>query len=222
MFDKYTSLESVLPPPYLPPQGGGNLVLRSSLFAFICGLFFSFIAQPSFADTKQPNIRELDRMFTTRAERAQLDALRVRMRGMSGGEMPATENSVSSSPLNVEMQGIMQREKGKNVTWINGQSTLNGNTIDDHIRVTGQPQALRGANVTIEGQSVRLKPGQVWQQENGQVVESYKTKVARPVTKGTDEAAQTVQTESNIWKAVSAESKPEAKSTEPEATPPKP
>ncbi|MDQ1362195.1 MAG: hypothetical protein QG652_55 [Pseudomonadota bacterium] len=168
---------------------------RAAQLAFICGLFFSLISQPSFADTTQPAIRDLDRMFTTRYERAQLDALRDRMTGnTSGVEMPATENSIRTSPLNVEMQGIMQREKGRNVAWINGQSTLNNNVIDDNVRVGSQPQALRGASVTISGQTVRLKPGQVWQQESGKVVESYRTKVAAPVTKGADENKADVQT----------------------------
>ena len=45
------------PPPYLPPQGGGNLVLRSSLFAFI-GVFLFF--SPAYAN--QPDIRDLERI----------------------------------------------------------------------------------------------------------------------------------------------------------------
>ena len=188
--------------------------LRS--FAFICGLFFSFIAQPSFADTTQPTIRDLDRLFTTRFERAQLDALRARMSGAAGTEIPTTESQATTSPLNVEMQGIMQREKGKTVTWINGQSTLKSNTIDDNIRVKGQPKALSGANISIGGQTVRLKPGQVWQQENGQVVESYKTKVAAPVTKGADEPVADVQTEKVAKEA------PKPAAAKPEVLQPKP
>ncbi len=166
--------------------------LRS--FAFICGLILSFIAPLSFADSIQPDIRELDRMFTTRFERAQLDAQRRRM---SSGESieSTTSNSVSVTPVNVEMQGIMQREKGGNVAWINGQSTLNSNTIDENIRVNGQPKALSGARVSISGQTVNLKPGQVWQQEDGKVVERYRTKVTAPVTKGADEPVVDVQTE---------------------------
>ncbi|HEX5637719.1 MAG TPA: hypothetical protein VFY78_11565, partial [Gammaproteobacteria bacterium] len=133
-------------------------------------------------------------MFTTRFERAQLDAQRRRM---SSGESieSTTSNSVSVTPVNVEMQGIMQREKGGNVAWINGQSTLNSNTIDENIRVNGQPKALTGARVSISGQTVNLKPGQVWQQEDGKVVERYRTKVTAPVTKGADEPVPDVQTE---------------------------
>ena len=168
------------------------LYLRS--FAFICGLFFAFNALPVLADTTpQSDIRNLDRMFTTRFERAQLDAQRRRM--SSGEVIDASANTgIVPEPVNVEMQGIMQREKGSTVTWINGQSTLNSNTIDANIRVQGQPKALSGANVAIGGQTVRLKPGQVWQPEDNKVVERYKTKVAAPVTKGTDEAAAAVQT----------------------------
>lgn len=80
------------------------------------------------------------------------------------------------------------------MTWINGQSTLNSNTIQDNIRVQGQPRALSGANVSIDGHTVRIKPGQVWQAENNQVDELYKTKVTAPVTKGTDEVTPAVQT----------------------------
>jgi hypothetical protein len=110
----------------------------------------------------------------------------------------------------------MQRDNGGNVAWINGQSTLKSNTIDDNIRVSGQPKALSGANVSIGGQTVRLKPGQVWQQENGQVVESYKTKVAVPVTKGADETTPDVQTE----KVAKEAPKPEAVKTESTQTKP--
>ncbi|MBI3187163.1 MAG: hypothetical protein HYZ31_04715 [Gammaproteobacteria bacterium] len=154
-------------------------------------------------------------MFTTRFERAQLDAQRRRM---SSGESieSTTSNSVSVAPVNVEMQGIMQREKGGNVAWINGQSTLNSNTIDENIRVNGQPKALSGANVSIGGQTIRLKPGQVWQQEDGKVVERYKTKVTAPVTKGTDEPVPDVQTE------IISKVEPKPIQTKPEVALPKP
>ena len=184
----------------------------------ICGLIFSFNIQPTFADTTQPSIRDLDRLFTTRHERAQLDSLRQRM---AGGEMlTAASTETSTPPAIVKMQGIMQREKGKTVTWINGQSTLNSNHIDDHIRVTGQPQALRGANLNIDGQAVHLKPGQVWQPETGQIVESYKTKVATPLTKGAAETVPDVQTETAAEKEIPAAVKPVTEKTEVKQTKP--
>ena len=168
--------------------------LRSPAFILLLGLLSLLLSPNLYADiTTQPDIRELDRLFTTKYERAQLDAQRRRMQSGEGIEAPAN-NNVSAAPVNVEMQGIMQREKGGNVAWINGQSTLNSNTIDDNIRVKGQPKALSGANVSIGGQTVRLKPGQVWQPENGKVEELYRTKVAAPVTKGADEADTDVQT----------------------------
>ena len=203
----------ILRSPALRPSRRATRVQKCSrhFCAFMCGLIFSFITQPTFADTTQPSIRDLDRLFTTRHERAQLDSLRQRM---AGGEMLTAPTTETSTPLaTVKMQGIMQREKGKTVTWINGQSTLNSNHIDDHIRVTGQPQALRGANLNIDGQAVHLKPGQVWQPETGQIVESYKTKVATPLTKGAAETVPDVQTESDAEKEKPAAEKPESNQT---------
>ena len=158
-------------------------------------LFLFFIILTTQADTSpQPALRDLDRMFTTRYERAQLDAMRHRISNGEAIDAPAT-NTANAPPAQVEMQGIMQRENGSSVTWVNGQSTIKSNNIDDHIRVSGQPQALHGANITIDGQTVRLKPGQVWQPDTRTVVESYRTKVVVAVTKGADEKGAAVQTE---------------------------
>jgi hypothetical protein len=171
--------------------------------AFIGGLVFSFIAVPVLADTPQPDIRDLDRMFTTRYERAQLDELRRRMRGGTGTELPASATAIIL-PLTVEMQGIMQREKGKNITWINGQSTARSNSIDERIHVNGNPHALRGARVTIDGKTIRLKPGQVWQQEDNKIVESYTTKVAIPATNGAADTSTEAQTDNSVNKVKEA------------------
>lgn len=152
-------------------------------------------------------------MFTTRYERAQLDELRRRMHGGTGTELPASATAVIL-PLTVEMQGIMQREKGKNVTWINGQSTAKSNSIDERIHVNGNPHALRGARVTIDGKTIRLKPGQVWQQEDNKIVESYTTKVAIPATNGAADAPTEAQTDSGLNKIIEAAKTIEAQNKE--------
>jgi hypothetical protein len=163
------------------------------------------------ADSKQADIRELDRFFTTRAERAELDAMR-----RSGGSIsysPATGNS-RAAPQVIEMKGIMQRERGAPVVWVNEGNTLNSERIDDQISVRAENIGNKSAVINNSGHAIRLKPGQVWQPDTNTVEEKYRTSVTAPVTKGADSETVAAQTETGAVDATPAAPKAETGNTD--------
>ena len=110
--------------------------------------------------------KSLDKLFTTTNERQKIDNFR------KGKSIGSVREQVS--PTDVKVQGIVKRSDGKNTVWVNGQSTLESNTVGG-VRVS--PGRIDSNNnkvsVSVNNKSVRLKPGQVWSEDTGQISDSY-------------------------------------------------
>jgi hypothetical protein len=114
----------------------------------------------------EDDVENLGMLFTDSEQREKLEAVR---RGTYLEE--AEKNSRIS---NVSVDGILIRNEGKNVVWINGKSTLDGVPIEG-IKVNPE-SADRDSHkvpVTIDGKHVYVKPGQIWSEGTGQVRDNY-------------------------------------------------
>lgn len=127
----------------------------NSLIASAC-VFFSGMTLAAYDSAN------LDTLFTDKAQRAQLDSTR------SGRVEEKTVPQINK----VKIDGYVTRSDGKNVVWLNNKNTLESTKIKN-IKV--HPSSIKNNKVTIsiDGESARLKPGEVWYKETGKVVEDH-------------------------------------------------
>lgn len=114
------------------------------------------------------------RVFTRPDQRERLDrareAMRVREPATATGE-PVTVEQPPPVP-EVRLQGFIRRSDGPSAVWLNEQSTLEGDRVGGDLRV--ESGRLDGQTVVIrlpDGRRIRLKPGQRYDPESGQVVD---------------------------------------------------
>lgn len=119
----------------------------------------------------------LQRLFTTAAERDELD--RRREQGVSEAEAPTAQAD------RLKVNGYIVRQDGKNVVWINKQSTLKGDSALTDVRVDGKGISQQRVPVHLPEGKVNLKPGQVYARGVGTITESYLIKEA-PTSTGKD------------------------------------
>ncbi len=102
------------------------------------------------------------RLFTTPQERAYLDA-------------PAPQSQESSETIlddRVYLSGFIVREDGKNTVWINGEGIPSSQAMGNLI--ISNPNTSSGTVYIRQGKSAQqLKPGQVWNPNDGKVQERY-------------------------------------------------
>lgn len=127
----------------------------------------------------------LGRLFTTPAERANLDHLRAISKTPDmetlpelPGEQDQSSELPAAPPSAIHMQGYVKRSDGKKSTvWVNGQA-VQENTDTREVQV-GKLQQSAG-NVALKlkasGKNVNLKAGQVYVPETNSVVETKATK----------------------------------------------
>ncbi len=108
------------------------------------------------------DVNQLQKLFTDKKQRAQIDAIR------SGQNIGAGLKQSDK----IKVNGYMTRSDGKSVVWLNNQNTINSSKIDS-VRVDkstiGHNKEIK---VSVEGKTRRLKPGETWMQDTGEVVEN--------------------------------------------------
>lgn len=116
------------------------------------------------------------RVFTREDQRQRLDRAREQMR-VSEGETAESGNepAVQKPPKvpEVHLQGFIRRSDGPPAVWLNDRSTLRGDRIDGNLTV--ESGRIRGQTVLIrlpDGRRIRLKPGQRYEPESGQVTDA--------------------------------------------------
>ncbi len=106
----------------------------------------------------------LDKLFTDKAQRMQIDAAR------SGGV--SVSNGIKKVSK-VKVNGYVTRSGGKSVVWVNDNSTLESTGVDG-VRVH---QSTVGKNkkvtISVDGKQKRLRPGEVWNRETDKVGEDF-------------------------------------------------
>ena len=107
----------------------------------------------------------IDRLFTSPQQRQKLDTMRS-----------APSNTIEEKPAvtNVELNGVMIREDGNNVIWVNDKSSLKSNKVDG-VRVN--PNAVNKESykvpVKTDEHRIMMKPGQSWSETTGTVKDNY-------------------------------------------------
>ena len=118
--------------------------------------FFSALSNAGYDEA------DLKKLFTDKAQRAQIDATRS---GIVAAPGLRQMNKVNLS-------GYMTRSDGKSVVWLNNKNTLAGTKVDNvnvHQSSVGRNKKV---TVSIDGESVHLKPGERWLKETGEVVDN--------------------------------------------------
>jgi len=119
----------------------------SGLLCFICSSVL-------YADYDAANLQKL---FTDKRQRAQLDATR------SGNHTEPGLKKITR----VKVLGYVTRSDGKSVAWVNNKNTLDKTRVGN-IKVH---QASIGKNkkvgITVDGRHVHLKPGETWSEDSG-------------------------------------------------------
>ncbi len=109
---------------------------------------------------------QLGRLFTDSRQREKLDAVR------QGTYREDVEKNASVS--NVRVDGLMIRSDGKNVIWVNGQSTLDNKTVNG---IKTYPQSANASTykvpVKVDDNRIKIKPGQTWSESTGTVKDNY-------------------------------------------------
>jgi len=100
---------------------------------------------------------DLQQLFTDKKQRSQLDAAR-------SGNVTATEIPQTNQ---VKVSGYVMRSGGNSVVWLNNQNTLDTSKTGGvyvHQSSVGKNKKVR---VTVDGKSVKLKPGETWSEDSG-------------------------------------------------------
>jgi hypothetical protein len=88
---------------------------------------------------------------------------------------PEVEKKARKKQPSVTLHGFVRRSDGRSAVWANGRNTLGDGHLSDDLRINnGQ---IEGSTVVItlsDGREVRIKPGQVWDPDSGQVVDRYR------------------------------------------------
>jgi hypothetical protein len=122
--------------------------------------------------------RRLMTFFTTSTERNKLDELRKQGKYNKKSGSRTSGVSILREPLKVELKGVMIREKGKPVVWVNNGNTLKSNQIDQQIRVKNKnikKEQLK-VSVKVSEKHLNLKPGQQWSESDNKVSDKYQAK----------------------------------------------
>ncbi len=115
------------------------------------------------------------RLFTTAAERAQLDQKRLQKILHPQADLTATPVLES-----VTLDGFVTRSSGKNTTWIN-QTEQNEAGHGNHLQVTQLPGHAAAISLqSANGKRVRLKVGETLDLNSGTVRKVYERHADEP------------------------------------------
>ena len=135
-----------------------NDVLQRIYMKLIFLLLGCLITAPVLAEY---DADELGKLFTDREQRSHIDAARL-------GQGKNTSVRQTSK---VNMNGYLTRSDGKSVVWVNDESTLESTRVGDvrvHSSSIGKNKRV---TISVDGKTARLKPGETWHKETGEVVD---------------------------------------------------
>jgi len=112
--------------------------------------------------------QSLGKLFTSVNDREIIDSTR----GGTGG----TESVVvrREAPSSVNINGLVIRSKGKNSVWINGNKATGNQTVDGiKVRADAVSKKNKKIPILVDGQVVKIMPGQSWSEDTKSVVDNY-------------------------------------------------
>jgi hypothetical protein len=148
----------------------------------LSGLFIFLLASlAGLASTQVVAEDDFGRLFSSPAERQRLDILRQNQKLIVATPQKnmLSEPAVNELPAPITLQGYVKRSDGSTTLWVNNKP-VQENSAQDNVeigRLTKQQNPAKNGsdslNVRIPatGKSVRLKAGQQYAPETGQIVE---------------------------------------------------
>jgi hypothetical protein len=148
------------------------------LHYFFSGLLLCCISSVSAAE-----LSELQSFFTTKSERQQLDQLRNN--GAFNDRQPQSP-SAQPAPDVLQMQGVVIREQGKPVFFVNDENTLHTHHLSNDVEV--REHLFKNDNYSVplrvKGDRLKLRPGEQWRSSDRQVQDSYQINATSPTPDG--------------------------------------
>lgn len=161
-------------------------------------LFFLFFLMPNTAFSElldtQKNLRTL---FTSPHVRRQLDL--QRQQGKFDNASQASSTIILHKPITVKMQGVVIRKNKKPVVFVNDGNTLKSPKINNEIIVGAKKtnKKIYKVPVRVNQKSIKLKPGQQWNESDKEVKDSYQIKPIKIKTDANDETIEPADTLTN-------------------------
>lgn len=127
----------------------------------ITGLFCMICSNAVHADYDEAHLQKL---FTDKKQRAQMDAVR------SGDQIGSGTRQQTSK---IKVSGYVMRSDGKNVVWLNNKNTLDSSKVGSAIVHQSSIGKNKKVTVTVGNKKARLKPGETWSESTGKVKNNY-------------------------------------------------
>lgn len=141
-------------------------------------LFANLFSLPSMA-SNYASSKQLQTFFTSPGIRFQLN----QQRNSGKYDLKSDKQSVSFSlkPLQIKMQGIVLRDKHKPVIFVNDSNTLKSQTVDEQITIKTNRMKVDSVIVPVKvnSESIKLKPGQQWNESDRKTRDNYQIKPAK-------------------------------------------
>lgn len=147
---------------------------KRSLFLFL----LAYIV-PSIAMCDEQNYSDqFRRLFTTNEERVLLDRVRRNDFPENFELDDKLEQDVEvryERRLELHVQGVMLRDDGNHVVWVNGENTMSKPELEPGVAVDLRNILEDGPNIPVSTltSQFNIKPGQIWLEDVDKVVEAY-------------------------------------------------
>ncbi|TNF39268.1 MAG: hypothetical protein EP315_00045 [Gammaproteobacteria bacterium] len=133
------------------------------------------------------NAGSLKSLFTTPLERQKLDEMRNSGKFSKSGGSDST--GLVRLPLKIDVRGIVIREAGQPVVWVNEGNTLKSEKIEDGVRVRSdyirkEPVVIP---VRVDSKTLKMKPGQQWDERSDKIQDKYQIKEEKSLLNGITE-----------------------------------
>lgn len=121
------------------------------------------------------------RLFSTPADRAELDRLRSELEPLKTSLEADVSDSLLLPSQPLFLNGLIQRSDGRTTVWVNGERLDQQGGVDE---LTLRSRADQNSRVKLrlhkEPRNIALKPGQAWDPVNQQVIERYRVRKNMP------------------------------------------
>ncbi len=147
-------------------NGNNRVVVVIKLMMINLVVSLSFL---TFGITGYAGEPPFDRVFTSRVERVQID--NARRDGLRQGEFEPSALSAAAPP--VKVSGLVLREDGKHMVWVDGKSELSRDEPSGNVEIDSPIVPLAQVPLRVDGKARTLRPGQVWVIESNEVKEPF-------------------------------------------------
>ncbi len=133
------------------------MLVKSSLVKLLISvillLTFTSVSYAEYAES------DLNNLFTTKKQRAKIDAARY-------GKRITKPVKHKQKTKKVKVNGYVTRSDGKSVVWLNDKSTLKSSRVGD---VSVKKNSIKNNKITVnvDGKTVKIKPGETWTDTKG-------------------------------------------------------